>query len=511
MNITVTDQPQCKKQLRIEIPGDKVREETDKVAGELARQVRVPGFRPGHTPKSVIKTRFRKELRDEVMSHLLPHSLSDAIKEKDLKVIGEPTIDNLQFGDDESIDVTFTIDVQPDFELSNYKEIPIRKRVYKVTDEDVSKTIGRLRETQAEMVPVEDRGAQAGDTVTVNITGKVEVADEQAIAPASADESGEKPEREDSEAGEQTTQSESEEDKTQQGEANKPAEDIKQQDLEIEIGAQGVLKEFTEGLMGARAGDERSFTVEYPAEYKPEQYAGRRVSYTAEVTAVRVKELPEITDEFAQSIGEDFQTADELRAKIRSNLEHEAEHRTDNELRETVMEQLTNRNQFEVPEFIVEKQMDQRLNSLIRNFASQGIDPRKLNFDWDELRESQRERAERDVRASFILERISEAETIDVGDEEVDKEIEQIAASINQGAAAVKARLTKDGGLDSIKEQVKHRKALDLVIASADIKTEEVEGVSGGEAATGEGGQAEVEGEQQATSAFPLKDVDDQR
>lgn len=498
MNITVTDQPQCKKQLRIEIPGERVREETDKVAAELARQVRVPGFRPGHTPKSVIKTRFRKELRDEVMSHLLPHSLSDAIKEKDLKVIGEPSIDNLQFGDDESIDVTFTVDVQPDFQLSNYKEIPIRKRVYKVTDEDVSRTIERLREAQAEMVPVEDRGAQTGDTVTINITGKVEIVGEDAPAQADAVESVEKSEQQTAGAEHLAAGLESDEADKQQdsSEASKPADDIKQQDLEIEIGADGVLKEFTEALAGARPGDTRRFAVEYPADYKPEQYAGRRVNYSAEVTAVRVKELPEINDEFAQSVSEEFQTADELRQKVRSNLEREAEHRTDNELRETVMEQLTNRNQFEVPEFIVERQMDQRLNSLVRSFAAQGIDPRKLNFDWDEMRESQRDRAERDVRVSFILERISETETIDASDDEVDKEIEQIAASVNQTAAAVKARLTKDGGLDSIKEQVRHRKALDLVITSADIKTEEVEGVSGKEAATGEGEQAEIEGEQ---------------
>ena len=492
MNITVTDQPNCKKQVRIEIPGERVREETDRVATELTRQVRVPGFRPGHVPKSVIKTRFRKELRDEVMSHLLPHSLSDAIKEKELKVIGEPEIENLTVGEDESIDVTFSLEVAPEFELSNYKELPLTKRVYKVTDEDVNKTIERLQETQAELVPVEDRGAATGDIVTVNITGALEPASVQ----AAADESPAAGEQTDKAAEQQDAGAESEAGQEAEAKQAGQPEEVKQQDLEIELGAAGVLKEFTEGLMDAKSGDTRSFAVEYPKEYKPEQYAGKRVNYTAEVTAVRIKELPEVDDEFAQSVGEEFKTADELREKIRSGLEQEAEHRTDNELRNVVMEKLVDRNSFEVPDFIVEKQMDTRLNALVRNFANQGIDPRKLNFDWDALHESQRERAERDVRGSFILEQIAKNENIEVGDDEINKEIEQFAATAGQDVTAVKARLTKDGGLDSIREQVKHRKALDFVIASADMTIEEVEGLGSADAATGEGGETEAAGEQ---------------
>ena len=475
MNITVTDQENCKKQLRVEIPGDAVRAETDKVATELARQVNVPGFRRGHVPKSVVKTRFKKELRDEVLSHLLPHSLSDAIREKELKVIGEPSIENLDFGDDESIDVTFVVEVIPDFELSNYKELPITKRVYKIRDEDVDKTIERLRQGQAELVPVEDRGAQAGDIITANITGHFEKT-EQATEPESVEQENQ-----------ETVQAGSSE------ETSKPAdEEVKQQDVEIEIGGQGVLKEFTDALTGARTGDTRTLAVEYPADYKPEQYAGRRLNYAAEVTAVRVKELPEADDEFAQSVGEDFKTIDELRSDIRSKLEHEAVHKTDTELRAAVMEQLVDRNRFEVPGFVVEKQIDSRLQMLFRQLAGQGLDPRQLNLNWDDLREAQRERAEREVRGTLILDRISEAEKIEVGEDDINEELEEYAASMNQSLDALRARLTKEGALDSIKEQVKNRKALDLVIASADIRTEEVEGLGGEDTKTSEGGQAEA-------------------
>jgi trigger factor len=275
LNITVTDQEQCKKQLRLEIPAETVRAETDKIAADLARKVSVPGFRPGHVPKSVVKTRFRKELRDEMLSHLLPHSLGDAIKEKELKVIGEPSVEDLKFKDDESIDVIFNVEVAPEFTLSNYKELPLTKRVYKVRDEDIDSTIERLRQGHAELVPVEDRPAQTGDIVTVNLTGHVAV------------------------------------DETQKEEA--PIEDIKQQDLDVELGGDGVLKEFTDALTGVQSGDTRTFTITYPADYKPEKYAGRSVNYTADVTAVRFKELPAVDDEFARIVGEDFKTIGELR------------------------------------------------------------------------------------------------------------------------------------------------------------------------------------------------------
>jgi trigger factor len=499
MNITVTDQENCKKQLHLEIPADVVRAETDKVAGTLARQVNVPGFRPGHAPKSVIKTRFRKELRDEVVSHLLPESLQKAITDKDLKVIGEPAVDELKFGDDESINVTITVSVKPEFEMADYHGLPLTKRVYKIRDEDVDKELERLRETQAELVPVEDRGAQAGDIVTVTLTGRfepqpgaaAEAADEaaqpdeavqpaeEAVAEISAAAAVASPQGEETSQGEQTSQDEA-------SPQEAPPEEIKQDDVEITLGGDHVLKEFTEGLTGAQAGDERNFTVAYPAEYKPERFAGRKVNYTANVTAVRLKELPEASDEFAQGLDEKFTTLDELRTDIRKQMEHQGEHRTEEDLRAAALDVLVERHQFAVPDFILERQMTSRFNTLLDQLFSSGIDPRQMNLDWAEIRAGQRERAERDVRGLFILDRIAEQEKIEVSDEDLNEELEEYALSRGETVAAAKARLTKEEALDSIKEQVRHQKALDLVIASADLTTEEIAGLRAPEAAAGE-------------------------
>lgn len=449
MNITVTDQEQCKKQLRLEIPAETVRAETDKIAGELARQVNVPGFRRGHVPKSVVKTRFRKELRDEMLSHLLPNSLSDAIREKELKVIGEPAVEDLKFKDDESIDVIFRVEVAPEFALSNYKELPLTKRAYKIRDEDVDKAIEHIRQSHAELVPVEDRPSAAGDIVTANLTGTVEAT------------------------------------------ADAAAEEIEQKELSIELGGPGVLKEFTDGLAGVQSGDTRTFTVAYPADYKPEKFAGRSVSYSAEVNAIRTKEVPEVDHEFAHSVSEQFNTVDELRTDIRSKLEKDVELKSDSELRSSTIEKLVDRNRFDVPEYVVEKQIDSRMKALFRQMSGQGMDPRLLKIDWSGVRDGQRERAEREVRGSFILDKIAETEKIEVSDDELSSEIRSFAESLGQSEEALRARLTKESTLDSIGEQVRQRKALDLVIASAEIRTEEIEGPGVDDAAADEGGQGE--------------------
>ena len=206
------------------------------------------------------------------------------------------------------------------------------------------------------------------------------------------------------------------------------------------------------------------------------------------MTAVRAKELPELDDDFARTVSEEFNTVDELRADIRTRLERDTAQKSEGELRNRAVEALVDRNRFDVPEYVVEKQIDARMKSMFREMSSQGMDPRLLKIDWEGVRDSQRERAEREVRASFILDRIAETEKIEVGDEDLSREIQQFAESVGQTEEALRARLTKDGRLDSIAEQVRHRKALDLVINSAEIRTEEIED-SGAKNAEGEDGE----------------------
>jgi trigger factor len=445
LNATVIDQEHCKRQLRLQIPSDTVRNEIDRIAGDLSRTVRVAGFRPGHVPKSVVKTRFRKELRDEVVSQLLPQAFGDAIKEKELRVIGEPGLEELVFGDDESINVVFSFEVAPSFEISDYKGIELTKAVYKVTDDDIRRAIDSLREKQAELVPVEERASEPGDLVTVNMDGEVAAAEGESEAEAEA-----------------------------------RSDQLKRREYDINLGGDGVLPEFTSALTGKRVGDAASFSVDYPEDYSSKTLAGRHVDYSAEVVAVKRKQLPEVDDEFAASAG-DYTSVDQLKAHISEDLERHAADRSASELREQSRDRLLELNRFEVPEVMVEQQMDSFLKSFARQMAQHYADPRQLKIDWEAVRESQRESAEKSVRLAFIMNKIAALEEIKATDEEVEAEINRIAQAVNKPAAAVRANLTKENGLDSIKEQIESRKALDLVIASARKTEEEHAGVRWGD------------------------------
>lgn len=461
MNITITNQEHCKKEVRLEIPSEVVRTRFDAAAQDYARSIALPGFRPGRVPTSVVKTRFRKELRNEIASQLLPDALREAVTEKGLKVIGEPSLLEVIFGDDESLSATFSIETAPEFELSNYKGIPLKKNVYKIGDEEVEKALNNMREEQAELAPVEDRGAQEGDVLTANMTvryTKSEGKDSSASEEASAEEA------------------ESEEKETQEdASANEEVQELA--DQEIVLSSDGIGKQITEALAGVKAGEVKEFTIDYPADYSYESLAGRKVNYKAEVTAVRLKELPEANDAFAQSVDEKYNTIDELRAELRSNLERSAEAESNKELRAAVVSYLTDNNRFEVPEFAVEMGIRQGLRAFVHQFRSRGIPMDLREEDIERMRGLIRPQAENDARMAFMLDKIAEIEKIEVSDDEIEHEIGHIAEANNLTPAMVRAQLTKEGAIDTIKDQIKTRKALDLVIASAQIETEEVAGV----------------------------------
>ncbi|MEW6212443.1 MAG: trigger factor, partial [Acidobacteriota bacterium] len=437
MNITITDHANCKKEVRLQVSSEVVRAETDKTASELARKIRIPGFRPGHVPTSVIKSRFRKDIRNQVAANLLPDAITLAAREKNLRIVGQPSLDEFNFGDDESLNAVFTVEVAPEFELTSYKNVRLTRRVYKVKDEDIEREIERLRERHAELVPVEDRPAQKDDIVTANLKGRFV--------------------KETSEATESA------------------AYDFDEPDTEIFLAEEGVNKQFTDALAGAQVGDTRQFTVSYPEDYSHKDIAGRSVSYEAQVTAIRFKELPDVDDSFARAVDDKFDTLDDLRASIRSHIEHQAEEWSRRALEKAALDHLLDNHRFDLPLKVVEEQMNSKLKSFLSHIDLEGVDVNRL--DIEKLREPFRAESERDVRVSFILNRIVETEGVEASDDEVEREIARMAARAGQTAAALKARLTREDALDSIRFQIKNRKALDIVVDSADIQIEEVEAI----------------------------------
>jgi trigger factor len=431
IKVEVTDRSACQKDLVIEASEDVVQQAFNAAYQELSRYARVPGFRPGKVPSSVIKQRYRREAREAVRNQLLPRLLNQALKEHDLQLVSDPKVNELLLEEGRPLTLKTAIEVYPKIEGGAFKGLRVRKDVKPVTDEDVNRVIERLREQLVELIPVEDRAADIGDVATVRLSAQV---------VTSTDPKG--------------------------------AEQLALQDqmVDIELGGTDILPEFTENLKGMNVGETRVFHVAYPREYHEAELAGKDIKYTATLEALRIKQWPELDDEFVQTIGEDFETLAEYREEVRRRLQQAAEAEADEEVRQTLLQQLVDQHPFEVPSTLVEQRLERRLNNLIRAVAQQGIDPRSAELDWKAIVAGERENAVRDVRATLLLQTIAEQEGIQVTDTEVDGEISRLAASLRQSPIQLKSRLTKEGSLDTIKSEIRNRKALDVVVKTAEVE-----------------------------------------
>ncbi|HAF23317.1 MAG TPA: trigger factor [Blastocatellia bacterium] len=438
MKTEFVDVSPTRKEIKIEIEKAAVRETYDRISDRYAKQVNVPGFRPGHAPRAVVRTRFKNEIRAQALQELVPEAVNEAINKHELNALGEPDVqlDNAEalekFGE-EPISVKVNVEVLPKVELGEYKGIEAVRQIRPITDANVDEMLEALRETSAAMQPVEDRGAAIGDTVTINVEGK------------SLGDTIDRPEE----------------------------ENIKADDVEVTLGGKGVQQEFTDNLIGVKADDEKTFVVDYPEDFKSKGLAGKKVEYIAKVTAVRVKELPELDDEWARSMGEDFDSVTTLRAKIREDLENRAVEEANHRLRAELMRKILEGHPFEVPQSLIDHQTNYRLESVVRDMIGRGVDPRNQEINWEGAREELRAQAEQDVRGSMLLERIAEEEKIDVANEEIEAEIQALARGSQQSIEQVRSVLTKEGGERSIANRLRNRKALDLLVENARVTDEE--------------------------------------
>ena len=434
MKTEFVDVSPTRKEIKIEIDSATVRQAYDRISDRYAKQATVPGFRPGHAPRAVVRNRFKNEIRGQVLQELVPEAVDAAIHKHELHALGEPDVqlenaEALEKFGEEPVSVKVNVEVLPKVNVQDYKNIEAVRQTRPITDEKVSEMLEALRETSAAMQPVEDRGAELGDSVTINVEGRfIDNPDE---------------------------------------------ENIKQDDVEVTLGGKGVQQEFTDNLIGVKADDEKNFMVEYPEDYQSPGLAGKKVEYTTKVTAVRVKELPEVDDEWARSLGEEFDSVATLRTRIRENLESQARREADHRLRADLMRKLREEHPFEVPRTLVDHQTSYRLESVVRDMISRGADPRHQNVDWEGAREELKVQAEEDVRGSLLLERIADEENIEVADEEVEAEIQVIARSSKQPVEQVRSVLTKEGGERSIANRLRSRKALDLLVENARVTDEE--------------------------------------
>jgi len=414
----------CRRELDLEIPADEVTKKLESVAKEFARVARVPGFRPGKAPVSLIRRRFAEDIKGEVVQSLVPERVEKAVTEQKLTPVSQPQVEKLDFIEGQPLKFRAVFEVLPEFELGNYKDLELEMPTMDITDDDVTKTLEEMRERAAAFAPVEGRPAENGDYVQLKLTGTPEGGGD----PIQAD------------------------------------------SVLCHLGAEETMEPFNENLRGANAGDHKNFDVAYPADYPDAKLVGKTYHYAVEVLGIKNKKLPELNDEFAKDVS-DAATLDELKTKVRESLEHQRDHKHKELLREKVIAALIKLHDFPVPESLVQHQMDVRLERVVRSLAAQGVDPRAVNVDWVTLRSRQQERASDDVKAELIVDRIASAENIDVTDEEVNHELEHAATHSGESAAAIHARLTKQGTLDRMKAKLRSDKTLDWLAQNSRIRT----------------------------------------
>jgi trigger factor len=414
----------CRRELDLEIPADEVSKAMERVAKEFAKVARVPGFRPGKAPITLIRRRFADDIKGEVLQSLVPERVEKAVSEQKLTPVSQPKVEQLDFNDGQPLKFRAVFEVLPEFELGSYKDLQLEMPVMDVVDEDVIKTLEDMRERAAAFAPAEGRAVQDGDFVQLKLTGIAEGEGE----PLQAD------------------------------------------SVLCHIGAEETMAPFNENLRGVNIGDHKDFDVPYPADYPDAKLAGKTYHYSVDVLGIKTKKLPELNDDFAKDVS-DATTLDELRTKIREGLEHQRDHKQKDLLREKVLGEIVKLHDFPVPQSLVEHQMDVRLERVVRSLAQQGVDPRAVNFDWVSLRKRNEDRAKDDVKAELIVDRIATAENIDVTEEEVEHELEHLAGHSNESAEAIRARLTKQGTLDRIKAKLRSDKTLDWLAQNARVST----------------------------------------
>jgi trigger factor len=424
-----------KREIQVEIPAEEVSRETEALIQKYQKLARIPGFRTGHAPASIIKQRFAEGIKSDVVEALVPRYFRKEADKLGLIPVSQPRVTDLHVHDGEPMSFKASFEVMPAIQVGNYKELRADKPEISVTDEEVEQSLKGLQEQRATFTTIEGSKLGDGDFAQVSLDGK----------PKNADGAGD---------------------------AAKPGPDqpgpagsnpVHMDDILVEIAGQGTMPEFTENLRGASAGEERTFDVAYPQDFADQRLAGKTFTYTVQVKAIKQKTLPELNDQFAKELGE-FADLEEVRKRIREGMEAEKKHTAEREAKDKLVAELVKRNDFEVPDALVENQIDLRLERGLRALAAQGMKSEDMKkMDLHRLRAGQRDQALQEVKAALLLEKIAEEEKIEVSDAEIDREVEAVAEQSKQSVELIRSRLTRDGALDRIRNRIRSEKTLDFL------------------------------------------------
>jgi trigger factor len=424
MKAELQDISETHKTIRIEIPSDVVDAEIERVVRGYSKQARLPGFRPGKVPATIIRQRFREQIHHDVMHDLIPRAVDEALQERGIEPVDAPDIKDVSLREGEPLTFTAAIETVPAFDPGDLTTISIHEHPTTITEDAIQKTLDRLRDRAAKQEPVEGRPLADGDTAVLELDrtdpdGKGDHHDE----------------------------------------------------VSVELGAAGNPPGFDQNLVGLSVGDEKTFVTHFPDDYAVKEMANTDVTYRVKLKEIRRRVLPELDDEFAKDVG-DFESLAALRDRVRTDMQADAEQHAKQHVRGDLLKQLARRITFELPTSLVDREIDRRLEELARRLMDQNVDPRKAGIDWAQFREAQREAAREAVASALVLDEIARRENLTVAAEDVDKEIQQFAERSDRTPAALRAQLEKDGGIARLSAGLRREKAVDLAMSRAKMTSD---------------------------------------
>ncbi len=412
--------PECTRDIALDIPAEEVTKAFRRVTRNYQKYARIPGFRPGKAPETFIRRRFANEIRKDVLDALLPEKFNAAVKEQGVQPVGQPQVTELTLEEDKPLHVKAVFEYLPEFSIDGYKDVTVPKPSVEVADEEFKAEMEQLRDSRSTVEPVEeDRELVDGDWALISYEGKIEGAED--AAP------------------------------------------IKGQEALVEIGGKDTVEAFTSALRGAKVGQTLDVAAAYPAEYPQATIAGKTVNYTIDVKAIKKRTTPELNDEFAKELGE-YESLADLEAKVREHLAARKQRSIEGETKDKLFQALIERFPFAVPESLVQEQVDARLERGLRALASQGMSAEQMRqLDFARLRAAQRDSAVAEVKSGLLLAKIAQEENVEVTDAEVEREVQIAAIQTGEQPDALMGRLTQDGGLARIREQLKREKTAQLL------------------------------------------------
>ncbi|MGC2252349.1 MAG: trigger factor, partial [Acidobacteriaceae bacterium] len=415
--------PECTRQVDVEVAADEVSKAFATVVKQYRRMARIPGFRAGKVPESVIRRKFADQIQQDVLEQILPPHFRAEIEKLGVQPVSQPQVTSMHLVDGEPMRFQAAFEVLPVIDIAGYDQVKVDRPNTNLDDAEFEAELVHLRDSHAIMEPVEeDRPLVDGDFAQIRFTGLVHAGDGSA-----------------------------------EGDAAKP---IEGDDATVEIGGPNTVEAFTDALRGAKVGQQMQFEVSYPQDFTEKRLAGNSVAYDVEVKGIRKKILPELDDAFAKQMGE-YETIDQFKEKLREHMANDKRRRLESEAKDRLVGSFVERYQFPVPESLLQQQIDARLDRGLRALAAQGMTTEQMrNLDFTRLRTAQRESAMNELRGSLILDRIAAVENIEVADEEMESQLQLLAYQAREPIEVLRKRLTEDGGLTRIREQLRREKTV---------------------------------------------------